>query len=230
MSEVLKKFLMYFLDKQPEAVWRCRDWAWIIFRSSVAGWTGCYWQKGKGGKEFLFKCGLNYFTSITLKVSFEQKGIFVWKQSSLVLSSLPWRLTLEIILWTDERIKAVFLERGPWSRKTFRWKRNQCSWCGLSEEETRELVVWGHGSLVPLCGRSVRSLSLLLCYVFASFRCWSCYYLKYFPERLLPSFISKAVVNIVGRGYSNWDRAWSSLLERTNPACASTWIPHHHKY
>lgn len=32
------------------------------------------------------KCGLNYFTSITLKVSFEQKGIIVWKQSSMVLS------------------------------------------------------------------------------------------------------------------------------------------------
>lgn len=164
----LKKFLMYFLDKQPEAVWRCRDWVWTIFRSSVAGWTGCYWQKGKGGKEFLFKCGSNYFTSITLKVSFEQKGIIVWKQSSLVLSSLPWRLTLEIIIWTDKQIKAVFLERGPWSRKTFRWKRNQCSWCGLSEEENTELVVWGHGNLVPLCccpqcAQSVTAALLRLC-------------------------------------------------------------------
>lgn len=121
-------------DKQPEAVWRCRDWAWIISRSSIAGWTGCYWQKGKGGKEFLLKCSLNYFTSITLKVSFEQKGIIVWKQSSLVLSSLPWRLTLEIIIRTDKQIKAVFMETEPWSRKTFRWKRNQCSCCGLSEE------------------------------------------------------------------------------------------------
>lgn len=193
MSKVLKKFLMYFLDKQPEAVWRCRDWAWIIFRSSVAGWTGCYWQKGKGGKEFLFKCGLNYFTSITLKVSFEQKGIIVWKQSSLVLSSLPWRLTLEIIIRIGKLIKAVFMERGPWSRKTFRWKRNQCSCCVLVK---RRIESWSCGATASSClsaaARSVRSRSLLLCCVSASFRCWSCYYLKYFPERLLPSIISKA--------------------------------------
>lgn len=130
MSEVLKKFLMYFLDKQPEAVWRCRDWAWIIFRSSVAGWTGCYWQKGKGGKGFLFKCGLNYFISITLKVSFEQKGIIVWKQSSLVLSSLPWRLTLEIIIRIDKLIKAVFMREDLEAGRHLDERGNQCSCCG----------------------------------------------------------------------------------------------------